>query len=59
MVYSKETSCSVAPLPFMRTKPFMAGVDGIRYERAFKNAGTLLPGHDIPERKSSGMDVKT
>ena len=59
MLYSKETSASVAPILFIATKPFMAGVDGNIYENTFQKSGTLLPGHDIPERKSSGIEVKT
>ena len=59
MLYSKETSASVAPILFIAIKPFMAGVDGNIYENTFQKSGTLLPGHDIPERKSSGIEVKT
>ena len=59
IVYSKITSSSVAPMQFIATKPFIAGVEGNTYENIFQKRGMLLPGHDIPERKSKGIDVKT
>ena len=43
----------------MRTYPFMPNVDGNSHDTYFQKAGILAPGHDMPERKSSGTDRNT
>ena len=39
--------------------PLMPSVEGKRYESAFQNFGIATPGHDTPEMKRSGREVKT
>ena len=43
----------------MRTYPLMPKVDGNSHEKSFHRTGILLSGHDMPERKSRGTEVKT
>ncbi len=58
-INSNLTSLSNAPISEMLTYPLMPNVEGKMYEKYFHTAGIDDAGHEIPERKSRGIERNT
>jgi len=54
-----RTSGKLAPIDESRTKPLMAGVEGMSAPSVFQYQGMALAGQLTPLKKSMGTEVKT